>query len=107
MSKVTRSTIRAFIKKNVGRLLIKCETSFDSTEDGVRACAVNGFTPVVVTGKLLSNTEGIEGAWFVNGSRDYFNPFMKDGLMGYGVYNSCGSFTLAIKENSNDVSNPS
>jgi len=41
---------------------------------------------------------GISGAWFVGSSRDYFTPFADDNMVGYEVYNSCGSFLLAFKK---------
>jgi hypothetical protein len=41
---------------------------------------------------------GIKGAWFVGQSRDYFDAFENDNFIGYKVYNSCGSFYLAINK---------
>ena len=43
------------------------------------------------------NTLGVAGAWFVNGSRDYFTEYMDDEFIGYEVSNCCGNFILAIK----------
>jgi len=40
---------------------------------------------------------GIEGAWFVGSSRDYFEAYEVDDYKGYRVYNCCGSFVLLAK----------
>jgi hypothetical protein len=98
--KVTLATIKSFVKKNAGKLLISTGSRFDGSVDCVMPCADKSFTPVIMNDDgeyMMKATLGIQGAWFVRDSRDYFTPFEKDGLVGYEVYNSCGCFSLAVK----------
>ena len=44
-----------------------------------------------------SHTLGVNGAWFVGDSRDYFTAYDDGQFSGYEVYNCCGSFVLAVK----------
>lgn len=97
--KITLSTVKAFIRKNEGKLLIDVKSKFDGMCDGVRSCGDRGFSPVQKSDGF-KNTLGIQGAWFVFQSRDYFSAFEKDGLKGIEVYNCCGSFVIAVDERS-------
>ena len=94
--KITKATIKSFIRKNPDNLFINVKSSFDGMIDG---CAYynDGFKKAEKDTDNIRNTLGVSGAWFVNNSRDYFNPYNKDGFIGYGVTNCCGSFILAIK----------
>ena len=55
----------------------------------------NGFEKVEQTDHCINNTYGINGAWLVNGGRDYFTHYENETLIGVEVYNACGSFVLA------------
>jgi len=97
MKKITLTTIKTFVKKNREKLYIKVKSDFNGMTDCVES--VNGdFKLVEVTDRNIEQTLGIEGAWFVRGSRDYFNDYSDNVFVGYEVYNSCGSFILAIKK---------
>lgn len=98
MAKATRATVKAFIRKNDGKLLIDTKSRFDGMCDGVRNCDERGFSPVIKTADHIDNTLGIQGAWFVGSSRDYITPFDKDGIMGFEIYNCCGSFSIGIQK---------
>lgn len=46
----------------------------------------------------LKATLGIREAWFVGRSRDSFKKYEDNNYTGVEVYNSCGSFVLAVKK---------
>ena len=97
MTKVTMATIKSFIRRNEGKLYIRCKSTFDGMVDGVRP--VDGkpeFTPAQ-PGAHAENSMGINGAWFVGGSRDYLTPISENGFVGFHVYNCCGSFDIAVR----------
>lgn len=95
--KTTKATIKSFIKKNEGRLFINVRSSFDGMIDGL-SYYHDGFTKAEKDTYNVRNTLGINGAWFVNGSRDYFTPYNENGYFGYCVSNCCGHFILAVKK---------
>jgi len=96
--KITRSTVKSFIKKNASTLHIKQVSTFDGMTDCVMPTGDVGFRKVVLgtSDRNPEYTLGIPGAWFVGNSRDYFTAYAKDGWKGIEVYNSCGSFILAV-----------
>ena len=100
MKKVTLATVKSFIRKNRPNLLIRCKSRFDGMIDGLSSDCDSGFSPAKSDPAAFyqDRTQGIAGAWFVGQSRDYFSAYSKDGLVGYEVYNACGSFILAVKE---------
>ena len=97
--KITLATIKAFVKKNRTNLLINCMSTFDGMQDGVRDCRGAGEFNAILPSDYGNEQDnlGIQGAWFVGGSRNYFSLLAKEGYFGYRVYNCCGSFELAIK----------
>lgn len=99
MKKITLATVKKFIKENKDNLLIKVESKFDGMTDCVQSVKDN-FDKAISTEWSLktANTLGIQGAWFVGESRDYFTKYESDSLTGIEVYNSCGSFILAVKK---------
>lgn len=99
MSKATLATVKAFIRKNRPQLLISCLSSFDAMQDGVRSTGDASFSPALTpdADRNHSNTLGIQGAWFVFGSRDYISEFESDGVRGFHVSNSCGSFDIGVR----------
>jgi len=48
--------------------------------------------------RFNDNSLGIKNAYFVGSSRDYFQPYDRDGFKGYEIYNCVGSFILAVKD---------
>lgn len=97
MKKVTRATIKNFIKTNWNGLYIKSKSNFDGMVDCVMSTNSDWKKVEQATSSLDYNL-GIKGAWFVGQSRDYFTPFADDNMVGYEIYNSCGSFLLAFKK---------
>jgi hypothetical protein len=95
--KITLATVKSFIKKNRKSLMINVKSSFDGMVDGL-AYYNNGFREATEEKVNNVNTFGIDGAWFVGFSRDYFRPYNDGTFEGIEVYNSCGKFILATKK---------
>ena len=100
MKKITRTTIKNFIKREIknNNLYVKAKSDFDGIVDcvmPVKSDYMLATIPKVVTDYNL----GVSGAWFVGSSRDYFTPFEDGNFIGYEVYNCCGSFLLAMEVN--------
>ncbi len=96
--KTTLATIKSFVKKNDGRLFIKCKSSFDGMVDCVMPTGDGAFHAALKADAHHDANLGIQGAWFVRGSRDWFTPYEDEQFTGYDVSNCCGSFTLAVKK---------
>lgn len=107
--KITKATVKSFINKNRGKLLINVESSFDGMVDGVRSTGCNEFSPIVARdywcheenryvecSQDCTNTLGIRGVWLVGGSRNSCTRFENDRYEGYRVYNCCGSWSVAV-----------
>lgn len=97
MTRITKATFKVFVNKNRERLLIRCESSFDGMTDCVEQARNPQFAPAKDAERVMDHNLGINGIWLVGESRDYFRPFSGNGLEGIHVFNSCGSFTVAIK----------
>lgn len=106
MKKITRNTIKAFIRYARQDLYIRNLTKFDGMTDSVGPAADNAWHKAEVlpiNDWDNVNTLGIKGAWFVgpHGSKDYFSAvatgYGDDDYYGYKVSNCCGSFEIAVK----------
>ncbi len=95
--KTTLATIKAFVRRNASGLYVRTTSSFDGMTDCVQSVKGEFRKVESLEASHKSNTLGIQGAWFVGGSRDYFDAYDENGFKGYRVYNSCGSFILAVK----------
>ena len=97
--KITLATIKSFIRKNP-TLYIKKSSNFDGMYDCVMPNQNAQFelaqTPA--ENQNYKNCLGIQGAWFVFESSDYFSVYDDGIYKGYHVYNCCGSFTIATKQ---------
>ena len=97
--RITKATIKSFINKNASNLYSLNQSSFDGMVDGLVWNESKEFKKVTFKKDInQEHTFGIQDAWFVGMSRDYFNHFENDSFTGYKVFNSCGSFYLAIKK---------
>ena len=107
MKKATLATIKAFMRKNTSRLYIKELSRFDGMVDCVMPMEDSGFRNVSNTFKAPSSLDrgsfrqatcGVPGVWFVDGSRNWFEPYSDaNGFNGFRVSNCCGSFVIATK----------
>jgi hypothetical protein len=96
-TKLTKATVKSFIKKNAEQLHINLKSRFDGMTDCVES--VNGgFEKAKTTQEHIEYTLGIAGAWFVGSSRDYFSQYEDSTMTGIIVSNSCGSFILAVQK---------
>ena len=96
MKKITKATLKSFVKKNKGQLFINVTSSFDGMTDGCESVK-GGFRPEQTT-DFEKNTLGVKGIWLVGSSRDYFRPYNDEGFEGIEVYNCCGRFVVAVKK---------
>ena len=96
MSKITKSTIKSFINNNISALYINVRSKFHGDCDSDISSG-GGFSWARKDESNGSYTLGVEKAWFVGNSRDYFTAYEDGQFSGYEVYNSCGSFVLAVK----------
>lgn len=97
MTKITKTTFKSFLKKHQGNILISCRSSFDGMTDGIECSKDKSFRPAKpCTYKSDENTFGINGIWLVNGGRDYYRSYEKDGITGIEVSNCCGHFIIGV-----------
>lgn len=96
MAKATKATIKSFIKKNSGNIYLLGKRYFDGMVDGCVETSERAFSKAEPTDRFPSNTMGVQGAWFVGNSRDYFMPYSDEQFTGYEVYNCCARFILAV-----------
>lgn len=98
MKKITLASVKSFVKKNANKLYIDVRSSFSGYTDGIESVN-SGFTLAEIKPNVNYNYNlGIDGAWFVGSSRDYFQAWENETMAGIKVYNSCGSFILATKK---------
>lgn len=93
--KITKATFKSFIKKNKEMLFISVESRFDGMSDMVEQ-RKGGFKIATFDAGNNDSTLGINGAWLVGSSRDWFTAYENEDFVGINVYNCCGSFTIAI-----------
>jgi len=98
MAKITKATFKKFMRENAGRVYIKNTSRFDGMVDCVTRNENAGFSLLKRTAREHENNMGFDGIWLVGSSRDYFSEYNENGMRGISVYNCCGSFTLAIRE---------
>jgi hypothetical protein len=100
MRKFTIASAKKFIKANQNNLLVKFESTFDGQIDGTSFNRGAQFDTATVDfdDRCASNNHGVIGCWFVGSSRDMLTPFEDNEMIGFNVYNSCGSFSIAIKK---------
>ena len=86
------TTVKAFIRKNADRLLVKELSDFNGMTDCVES--------VKMDWKEISaeNALGIDGVYVVGYSRDYIRPYETETYIGFEIYNSCGSGFIAIRK---------
>ena len=98
--KPTLATLKSFVRKNEGALLIKVGSSFNGMSDMVEQVE-DSYHPAEKTDWSQGHTEhtlGYQGVWLVGSSRDWISPIDANGLKGFHVYNCCGSFDLVVKQ---------
>lgn len=97
MKKITKATVKKFIRENFENMYINVRSEFDGMTD----CCEHrndGWKKAEKTNDHMERTLGIKNAWFVGDSRDYFNRYESEEMCGIEIYNSCGFFILATKK---------
>jgi hypothetical protein len=106
MAKITKATIKSFIKKAdaEGNLYSKVLSSFDGMTDCVQQVHESEFQKVVRDQERLDheNTLGIRGLWMTHDGNlfEHFNDGTYDG---YEIYNCCGTSIIARKMESDSL----
>jgi uncharacterized membrane protein (DUF2068 family) len=99
--KVTLATVKAFVRNSVGKgLHVKTNSKFDGMTDCVQIVDGATYRKVETINMADEYRLGIEGAWFVRDSRDYFTVVNTAEWTGFEVYNCCGTFSLVAPVNS-------
>ena len=96
MSKITKATFKAFLRKNEGKLFILEKSRFDGMVDCVMPNENAKFNPMVKTDRIHENNLGYNGVWLTH-SGNSFSEYNQNGMKGIAVYNCCGSFVVATK----------
>lgn len=96
--KITRATFKKFVTEADADLYIQVKSAFDGMTDGCETVKGDFIPAVRGTEPINDNpyTLGIKGVWLVGSSRDYFSFFEDSTYVGIRVYNSCGSFIVAV-----------
>jgi hypothetical protein len=111
--KPTKATFKSFVNRYRSNpkcpLFIKVKSEFNGMIDGKEYYKNAEFHPIVQIPISLNphknendrnHNLNIEGIYLVNGSRDYFQPYEDETMIGYSCDNSCGSFIVAVKKSS-------
>ncbi len=100
MTKVTKATLKSFIRKNEGKLFIREKSSFDGMVDGCTNECDRGFNQArKYEGTLREDHNlGYHGIWIVGSSGNSFRAYNDDAFEGIEVYNCCGHFIVAVKK---------
>ena len=97
--KITKTTLKSFLKANSGNLYFMEESRFDGMVDCVTANDKAKFSKCEGSYDKDERNLGFreDGLWLVGSSRDYFTYYNENGYEGIHCYNSCGSWTIAIR----------
>lgn len=95
--KITLSTVKSFVKKH-SEIYINSKSDFNGMIDGIEYNKNSRFELAKRSDHLEEYTLGIVGAWFVRRSNDRFNEYEDSQFKGISVYNSCGSFIIAVRK---------
>lgn len=96
MAKITKSTLKSFVKKNSENLHVMMKSKFDGMYDCVMETDEKTFSPAQRREGMEEHTLGISGLWLVGGSRNSFYPYEDDNFIGIEVWNCCGSSVVAV-----------
>ena len=95
--KITLSTFKSFVRRNLLDLHVRVRSEFDSMTDGCE-WRDRGWRPAEAPETVWKHNLGVRGIWLVGGSRDYFSPYHEGGYLGIEVSNSCGHFIVAVRK---------
>jgi hypothetical protein len=110
VKRITKATLKSFIKRNADNLFIKEVTRFDSMVDCVTGTKSNfskvdsakinidNYITFANGNESVNHTYGIEGLYLVGCSDDHFELINEDTFVGIRVFNCCGSSKLVIRK---------
>jgi hypothetical protein len=91
--RITKATLKSFLKNHQDNIYINETSSFDSFDDMVSSIN-NGFKKVDFDLNNHKNTLGYEGIWLVG--KDFYKSYDDDKFTGIEYSNCCGSAIIAI-----------
>ena len=100
MKKITRATVKSFIRRHRDNLFIRIDSKIQGYDDGKSRIHGATFNAATVSNLADEITLGVEGAWFLGRGfvgGDYFESFQRDGYEGIEVFNRMCSFVLAVR----------
>ena len=99
MKKITRATVKSFIRRHRDHLFIRIDSS-KSDDDCKRPIHGATFNAATVSNCADRDTLGVEGAWFLGKGfvgGDYFQSFQREGYEGIAVSTYLSDFVLAVR----------
>jgi len=96
MTKITKATIKSFIRKNEGCLYIKHLSKWDPTDDSLRSLSDPVFVRAEEPKEIDNYNLGVYGLFWMSGIRNTVYPFNNGEFQGYEIANCCGRWILAI-----------
>lgn len=100
MGKPTVATLKSFVRKNEGKLVLAILSEFNGMIDGIEQCS-GIFKPAVRASETHDHNLGYVGAWLVGRSRDRISEYESPTVIGYRVYNCCGEWIIGINKELN------
>lgn len=95
--KITKATLKAFIRKNSDNLHFLQESYFDGMSDGTEYVRDAKIVKVDASKINFDRADlGLPGAWLVSSSGNYFSVYENEKYKGIHVYNCCGSWNVMI-----------
>lgn len=100
MKKITKTTLKAFIRQAGSRLYVKEISDFNPQTDGITYLE-KGFTKAEVDQSCPTYTLGICGVWVT--SNTGYRVWQDANFIGIYWYNCCGSGIVAVSRLEADV----
>lgn len=95
MKKITRTTVKSFIRRHRNHLFVMSISYFDGQEDAHMEVDEPEFLPVEVSDVNHPDTLGVDGVYFR--MKTSFKAYSADGFEGYVVSHSGAYFVLAVR----------
>jgi hypothetical protein len=97
MTKITKATIKKFIRENEGKIFINVKSSFSGMTDCIESVD-DDFSPALKTEQHNEYNLGIMGNWVVNSGRNWFGVYEDEEFKGFEISNCCGRQILAVRK---------
>jgi len=94
--KITKATLKSFIRKNKEKLFINVKSEFDGMTDGLESRHEGFVKAHYDTAVDPKYCLGVSGVWMTH--RNYFYPYNDGTFEGIEYMNCCGSAILAVKK---------